>query len=115
MSRQPELVDLQRYSRHFDEKDVADFADRSALFIWGKRFRTLVGIVRDTEYRVSDSTRLTILGALAYVVFPLDLIPDAVPVLGWLDDGAVVRLVWNSAKNEIRGYALFRAKKVVFS
>ena len=24
--------------------------------------------------------------ALAYVVFPFDFIPDAVPIVGWIDD-----------------------------
>ena len=28
--------------------------------------------------------------AVAYVVWPFDLIPDAIPVLGWLDDVGIV-------------------------
>ena len=36
-----------------------------------------------------------IIAALAYLVFPLDLIPDAIPLAGILDDGALL-------------YALFR-------
>lgn len=31
--------------------------------------------------------------AVAYVVMPLDLIPDIAPVVGWLDDVGVVTLV----------------------
>ena len=31
-------------------------------------------------------SKLLVLLALGYVVMPLDLIPDVVPVLGWLDD-----------------------------
>jgi len=32
----------------------------------------------------------TAVGALVYVVCPIDLIPDVIPVVGWLDDVAVV-------------------------
>lgn len=39
--------------------------------------------------------RWTALAAAAYAFSPIDLIPDAVPVLGWLDDLLVVPfLVW---------------------
>ena len=31
-----------------------------------------------------------IIAALTYLVFPLDLIPDAIPVVGVLDDGALL-------------------------
>lgn len=33
--------------------------------------------------------------ALAYLVSPVDLVPDVVPVLGWIDDGLVLAsLLW---------------------
>jgi uncharacterized membrane protein YkvA (DUF1232 family) len=31
-------------------------------------------------------SKLLVLGAILYVVWPVDLIPDVVPVVGWLDD-----------------------------
>ncbi len=47
-------------------------------------------LVRDP--RVPRRHRMLALGALAYVVSPIDLIPDAVPLLGPLDDVLVVAL-----------------------
>ncbi len=40
--------------------------------------------------RGSLSVKLLFLGAMAYLFWPVDLIPDLIPVLGWLDDLGVV-------------------------
>ena len=37
--------------------------------------------------------KLFVLAALAYVVSPVDAIPDAIPVIGWLDDVGVLTLL----------------------
>jgi uncharacterized membrane protein YkvA (DUF1232 family) len=34
--------------------------------------------------------RLTILGALAYLILPVDLVPDFLPVIGLVDDASVI-------------------------
>ena len=45
------------------------------------------------------------LAAVAYVVMPFDLIPDFIPVLGWLDDLGVVSLVAAFVVREIRRHS----------
>ena len=42
---------------------------------------------------VSVWHKLVGLAAVAYVISPIDLIPDCIPVIGWLDDIGVVALV----------------------
>lgn len=42
------------------------------------------------EPRVPLWPKLVLLGALAYVAFPLDVLPDALPFLGQLDDLGVL-------------------------
>jgi uncharacterized membrane protein YkvA (DUF1232 family) len=32
--------------------------------------------------------------AVVYVISPLDILPDAMPVIGWLDDVGVLGLLW---------------------
>jgi len=46
--------------------------------------RLLAGLIRDR--RVSRVDRLLVIGAIAYIVSPLDFIPDVIPFLGEVDD-----------------------------
>jgi uncharacterized membrane protein YkvA (DUF1232 family) len=43
-----------------------------------------------------------LLGAVLYALWPLDLIPDTIPLLGWLDDVGLISLavaaVWGDVK-----------------
>lgn len=46
--------------------------------------RLLGGLL--TDRRVSRLDKLMVLGAIAYIVAPIDLIPDPIPFLGQVDD-----------------------------
>jgi uncharacterized membrane protein YkvA (DUF1232 family) len=74
-----------------------------ALVVLGKRTsaRALVGIAPDCavllrrlsrERRLSLGRRLVVVACAAYVLFPLDLVPDFIPVAGQVDDAIVVAL-----------------------
>ncbi len=43
--------------------------------------------------RAPAAAKLTAILALLYVVSPVDLIPDVIPILGWLDDSVVAVLL----------------------
>ena len=43
--------------------------------------------------RLSRARRLSLLGLVAYLALPFDLVPDVIPVLGALDDALLVVLV----------------------
>lgn len=61
------------------------------------------------HYRMSFLTTLIIFVSVAYVVFPFDIIPDYIPVLGWLDDGLVIFLLIKRLAFETKRYARFKA------
>jgi len=42
--------------------------------------------------------------AVAYVASPIDLIPDAIPVFGWLDDIGVIALVVTYYVRQMNGW-----------
>ena len=43
--------------------------------------------------KVSKAEKVILLAALIYLISPIDLVPDAIPVVGWLDDLGVAGLV----------------------
>lgn len=64
---------------------------RSWLAVFGtlaSRLRLAVRLLRDPAVPVGP--KLLPLFALGYLVFPLDLVPDLLPVLGQLDDLGVI-------------------------
>ena len=64
--------------------------------------RLLGGLI--TDRRVSVTDKLLVAGAIAYIIMPLDLIPDFIPFIGEVDDVFVLvlalqRLVSNAGRN----------------
>lgn len=50
------------------------------------------------------ATMVGIVVALVYFLSPIDLIPDAIPGLGQMDDAAVILFAVNAAHNDIADY-----------
>ena len=51
------------------------------------------------------------IGAIAYFVSPVDLIPDFIPVAGYIDDAAVIAFVIASATNELHSFREWEARQ----
>ena len=95
----------------FDPKKAEAFLSKHADKEWFSDFAMLLRMLTTEGYSLSPSTWAVIAGALAYVVFPIDVIPDFFPVLGWLDDAFVLGTVIASLKNEINNFhKLYGAK-----
>jgi len=50
-------------------------------------------------------------GALLYLIVPNDLFPDWIPLVGLLDDAAVIAYVWNQVKDILFNYEARRAQR----
>lgn len=50
---------------------------------------------------IANKIKLMIMGALAYLVCPVDLLPDVLPLVGWTDDAAAIGLVVNQLSSYI--------------
>ncbi len=68
----------------------------------------LLQLIEDSDYNPPRRVRNSILGALAYFGNPGDLIPDHIPVFGFLDDALMVKLVEGEFRHELSAYRKFR-------
>lgn len=48
-------------------------------------------------------------GAVIYFVSPVDVIPDVIPVVGYIDDALVVKLALEIARPDLEAYARWKA------
>lgn len=64
----------------------------------------LIAMLRDEGWAMPAEDRKRVLAALAYFVDPKDIIPDTVPVLGFLDDAIMIELCTRELKHEIEAY-----------
>ena len=61
------------------------------------------------DYREAPVTvPISIVAALLYLISPKDLIKDTIPVIGLLDDVAVIYLAWRYVKGDIEKYQQWR-------
>ena len=74
--------------------------------------RTAYDMVSDTvagKYKgVSKSTLALLAGGLAYLALPIDLVPDFIPVAGWMDDAAVLGWIFMRCADEFKKYREFK-------
>ena len=74
--------------------------------------RDLVGDTLSGAYTgLSKADLLLIAGALAYLVLVVDIVPDFIPALGWMDDCVVLTWVFRRVSSELDRYEAYRRKK----
>ena len=71
------------------------------------KLNTLIAMVHDSAWGLTDAERKEILSALTYFCDPNDAIPDNIPVLGFLDDAIMIELVVEELKHELDAYEDF--------
>ena len=77
----------------FAELDNAKLLINLAAAVWN-------GTYKDVEKK----TYILVVGAIVYFLMPLDLVPDVIFVLGYLDDAAVVAWVVAAVKDELEKF-----------
>ena len=61
----------------------------------GAGMSKLIDFVRDVaeDNRIPLQNRIVLGGLLVYLITPIDIIPDFIPILGWLDDAFVTLII----------------------
>ena len=71
----------------------------------------LVEAVIKGEYQIETWNLVKLIGAIMYVILPLDAVPDAIPVLGFTDDIAVVAEILKSMADIINDFKKWEENK----
>lgn len=71
------------------------------------QLRVLLEMMRDEEWNMPDEDRARVISAMSYFADPIDLIPDHIPGIGFLDDAMFVEIVIRELSAEIKAYDEF--------
>jgi len=74
-----------------------------------QKLETFVAMIEDSEWQIPSEERTEVLSALAYFSDPEDLVPDHIPVLGFLDDAIMIELVAEEFKDDFEAFEEFCA------
>lgn len=110
-----ELPDFMSYSDKFSNGDFIDKVQRIAKRAGSKLvYGSLLLYYTIQSDKVSRTDKAIIIGALGYLISPLDMMPDAIPIVGLADDMAVLvyvlKKVWSLISDEARENAKNKMK-----
>lgn len=119
--------ELGKRARNVTRDDIADVLGKEgkAKAIIGKAgflsqywsdIKTSFALIRDwfngSYDKVPARMIVSLAGALIYLVSPIDLIPDWVPMAGLVDDAAILAFVFRLSKVDLNAYRRWKNRKV---
>ena len=101
-----ELPDFMTYANKFSQSEFVEKISRIAKRAGAKLvYAALILFYTLQSDKVSTKNKALIIGALGYMISPLDVVPDAIPIVGLSDDLAVLlyvlKKVWTGIDPEI--------------
>ena len=104
------------FNDYINDKTIGDKINKAypALRSALKNVRLLYALFKDSargKYKLPPASVAMIGGGLLYFILPADLIPDFIPVVGYLDDLAVLRTIMNALNKEISEYRKWKDNK----
>lgn len=111
-----ELSDLQKYKDKFTQQGFLDKIQRIAKRAGAKLvYVALLLYYLMQSDKVSLKDKAIIIGALGYLISPLDAVPDAIPIAGLSDDLGVLLYalskVWSSVDDDMKKQAREKLSK----
>ena len=104
------LNQAQELAVDFNPEEAENFSKKHTDKKWYSDFILLYEMVTDSNFILDTSVYIAIAGALAYVVFPIDIIPDFIPGIGFIDDVFVVGMVMKSISDEIERFKAYKGE-----
>lgn len=111
-----EVPDFMNYASKFSQSDFVEKIARIAKRAGAKLvYAALILYYTLQSDKISKTNKAMIIGALGYMISPLDVVPDAIPIAGLSDDLAVLlfvlKKVWTDIDPDIQLKAKERLKK----
>ena len=111
-----ELPDFMNYANKFSKRDFVEKIARIAKGAGAKLvYAALILYYTLQSDKVSATNKAMIIGALGYLISPLDVVPDAIPIAGLADDLGVLvfvlKKVWTDVDPDIQVKARQRLAK----
>ena len=82
-----------------ENKELRKYLDDIKLY-----FQLLHDFFSGQYKKIPVGTIAAMVGSLLYIFLPVDLIPDCIPVVGFLDDAAVLTACLNATRFDIEEY-----------
>ena len=106
------LPDFMSYANKFSQSEFVEKIARIAKRAGSKLvYAALILFYTLQSDKVSAKDKAMIIGALGYMISPLDVIPDAIPIVGLTDDMAVLLYVLKKIWNDVDPTVSARAKE----
>ena len=107
-----ELPDFMNYGNKFSKQDFVEKIARIAKGAGSKLVYTALILYYTLQSpKVSTTNKAMIIGALGYLISPLDAVPDAIPIAGLADDLAVLIFVLKKVWTDVDPYIQVKARK----
>ena len=111
-----ELPDFMSYANKFSQSEFVEKISRIAKRAGAKLvYAALILFYTLQSDRISVKNKALIIGALGYMISPLDVVPDAIPIVGLSDDLAVLlyvlKTVWTVVDPSIQDRAKEKLSK----
>jgi uncharacterized membrane protein YkvA (DUF1232 family) len=118
--------EFENYTRNVTEDDVSGVLDKEEEILgkahgplekFAHNIKLLFSVIKDYangNYKEMPWTTIAaFVGALLYVFSPIDLIPDFIPVIGLLDDAAVLAMCLKAIERDLKIYERWKKRHSV--
>lgn len=111
-----EIPDLQKYKDKFSQQNFIEKIQRIAKRAGAKLvYIALILYYLMQSDKVSLKDKAIIIGTLGYLISPIDVVPDAIPIAGLADDLAVLLYalgkVWSQVDDNLKDKAKEKLSK----
>lgn len=108
------MENYNQYSKFYSEdsfwKKMKGFAGKAGIKVV---YLALLLYYMLVDEAVELKSKLTIVAALGYFIFPFDLIPDFLPIIGFTDDLSVLMIATSIVKRNINETHRLKARKTM--